>query len=141
MVKIFKKENDVWTPTDFGGAGDIDSIKDFCMEFYRGTSIPYSNLPDEYISGDVLELDESNFDDVVFSSNEIWMIKFSAPWCYHCNLMKPAWTAAAKEMDGKVRFAVVNADKNRSLARRFFVKMLPTIKYFDAGYGKTDEKA
>ena len=55
--------------------------------------------------------------------------------------MKPQWTATAKEMGSKVRFAIVNADKNRSLARRFSVRMLPTIKYFDAGYGKTDEKA
>ena len=138
---MFYKQNGVWTPTDFEGAGDIDSILNFCKEFYRGTSIPYTRLSDEYIDGDVIYLDEDTFDDVVFSSNEIWMIKFSAPWCYHCNLMLPNWTAAAKEMGSKVRFAVVNADKNRSLARRFLVRMLPTIKYFDAGYGKTDEKA
>ena len=111
------------------------------MEFYRGTNTPYSNLPDEYVDGDVIELDESNFDEVVFGSNEIWMLKFSAPWCYHCNLMKPNWTAAAKEMGGNVRFAVINADVNRGLARRFFVKMLPTIKFYDAGYGKDDSIA
>ena len=55
--------------------------------------------------------------------------------------MKSGWTAAAKEMGSKVRFAVVNADANRSLARRFYVRMLPAIKYFDAGYGKSDETA
>ena len=44
-------------------------------------------------------------------------------------------------MGSKVRFAVVNADANRSLARRFAIRMLPAIKYYDAGYGKTDESA
>ena len=141
LLKMFYKKDDQWESTDYSGAGDIESVTNFCKEFYRGTSIPYSNLPDDFIDGDVLYLDENDFDDVIFSSNEIWMIKFSAPWCYHCNLMLPNWNAAAKEMGPKVRFAVVNADKNRSLARRFFVRMLPTIKYFEAGYGKTDEKA
>ena len=141
MVKIFHHKDSVWTPTDYEGSGDIASIKEFCVEFYRGTNQPYSNLPDEYTDGDIIYLDENNFDDVVYSSNEIWIIKFSAPWCYHCNLMKPGWTAAAKEMGSKVRFAVVNADANRSLARRFFIRMLPAIKYYDAGYGKSDESA
>ena len=40
-----------------------------------------------------------------------------------------------------MRFAIVNADANRSLARRFFIRMLPAIKYYDAGYGKSDESA
>ena len=44
-------------------------------------------------------------------------------------------------MKGKVRFASVIADKNRGLARRFNVKSLPTIKYFEGGYGKTDADA
>ena len=141
MVKIFHIKDSVWTPTDYEGSGDISSIKDFCVEFYRGTNQPYSNLPDEFTEGDMIYLDANNFDDIVYSSNEIWMIKFSAPWCYHCNLMKPDWSRAAREMGSKVRFAVVNADANRSLARRFSVRMLPAIKYYDAGYGKTDESA
>lgn len=70
-------------------------MTDFCTEYYRSQNIPYSNLPVNYVDGDVVELDESNFDEVLFGSNEIWMLTFSAPWCYHCNLMKPNWAAAA----------------------------------------------
>ena len=84
MIKIFHIKDSVWTPTDYEGPGDIESIKDFFEEFYRGTNQPYSNLPDEYIDGDIIELDENNFDDIVYTSNEIWIISFSAPWCYHC---------------------------------------------------------
>jgi len=141
FIKIFSKTNGQWSTTDYAGDGKQASISDFCMEFYKGTNIPYSNIPDEFKDGDVIELDEGNFDEVVFNSNEIWMLKFSAPWCYHCNLMKPNWAAAAKEMGANVRFAVINADVNRSLARRFMVKMLPTIKFYHAGYGKNDGTA
>lgn len=66
------------------------------------------------------------------------MIKFGAPWCYHCNVAKPHWEKAAKEMEGKVRFAMIDADKNRGLAKRFKISKLPTLKYFKAGYDKTD---
>ena len=41
-------------------------------------------------------------------------------------------------MGPNVRFAVINADVNRELARRFFVRMLPTVKFYEAGYGKND---
>jgi len=141
FVKIFFNEEGEWIATDYSGSSEENSISTFCSEFFRGTNMPYSNLPDSFVDGDVIELDESNFDEVVFSSNEIWMLTFSAPWCYHCNLMKPNWAAAAKELGANVRFAVINADVNRGLARRFFVKKLPSVKFYDAGYGKDDSKA
>lgn len=69
------------------------------------------------------------------------MIKFSAPWCYHCAKMKPSWIAAAKELGSNVRFATINAADNRDIARDFGISMLPTIKFYKAGYGKTAESA
>lgn len=99
----------------------------------------YSDLPDNYLDGQLVELNDDNFDRIVMGSNEIWLLKFSAPWCYHCNLMKPSWEAAAMELGANVRFGLVDADSNRALARRFEVQKLPTLKFFNAGYGKSDD--
>lgn len=140
-VKIFFNEDDDWVTSDYNGAGTRSSIFEFCREFYRVKNIPYSNLPEGFIDGDVIELDDSNFDEILFSSNEIWMLTFSAPWCYYCNIMKPNWKAAAAELGADVRFATINADVNRGLARRFFVRTLPTIKFYQAGYLKNDQSA
>lgn len=96
-------------------------------------------MPEGYIDGELVTLDDDNFDGIIGQSNEIWLIKFGAPWCYHCNLMLPSWTAAAKELGAKVRFGKIDADANRGLARRFGVTKLPTMKFFNAGYGKSDE--
>ena len=94
-------------------------------------------MPEEYIDGEILELDDNNFGDLVYGSNEIWMLKFSAPWCYHCQKMKPSWVAAAKELGSNVRFATINAADNRGLAKEFGITMLPSIKFFRPGYGKS----
>lgn len=122
---------------DFNGAND--QVGQFCEAQYRKKNIPYSYIPEEFGAGEIVHLDDDNFDDVVLNSNEIWMIKFGAPWCYHCNVAKPHWAAAAKEMEGKVRFAMIDADKNRGLAKRFKISKLPTLKYYKAGYDKTDD--
>ena len=38
-----------------------------------------------------------------------------------------------------MRFALIDADKNRGLAKRFKISKLPTLKYFEAGYNKADD--
>ena len=55
--------------------------------------------------------------------------------------MKPSWIAAAKELGSNVRFATINAADNRDIARDFGISMLPTIKFYKAGYGKTAKSA
>ena len=138
VVKIFLKENGKLLATDYQSDSDSEAVKGFCTDFYKSKNIPFTALPEGLDDGELVILDDETFDEVVGTSNEIWMIKFSAPWCYHCKLMLPAWTSAAKELGAKVRFAYVNADANRGLARRFGVTKLPTLKYFTAGYNKDD---
>ena len=125
--------------TDYDG--DDDGVRDFCTHEYRAANIPYSAIPEGYGDDEIVHLDDDNFDEVIGNSNEIWMIKFGAPWCYHCNVAKPHWAKAAKELQGKVRFAMIDADKNRGLAKRFKISKLPTLRYYNAGYDKTDESA
>ncbi len=139
VVKIFFKEDGKLLATDYQNESDTEAVTKFCTNFYKTQNIPFTALPEEFSDGDLITLDDDTFDDVISSSNEIWLLKFSAPWCYHCKIMLPAWTAAAKELGAKVRFAYINADANRGLARRFGVTKLPTLKYFTAGYNKSDD--
>ena len=44
-------------------------------------------------------------------------------------------------MKGQVKFAKVDADGNKEIARRFGVKSFPTIKYFGYGLPKSDSTA
>lgn len=78
----------------------------------------------------VVELTESNFDKHVMDSTETWMVKFYAPWCGHCQSSAPAFTKAAKKLEGVAKLGVINCDDQSSLAQRFGVQGFPTLKIF-----------
>ena len=46
-------------------------------------------------SSDVVELTESNFEELVLNSDDMWLVEFFAPWCGHCKNLEPEWKSAA----------------------------------------------
>lgn len=49
---------------------------------------------------DVVVLDDTNFNALVYSSKDIWMVEFYAPWCGHCKALEPEWNEAASTLKG-----------------------------------------
>ena len=85
-----------WKATDYQGERDSMHVCEFCIKHHRERHIPYTKKLAAYEDeGDVIELNDDNFDEIVYGSNQIWFIEFYAPWCYHCKLMKPAFTLAS----------------------------------------------
>jgi len=76
----------------------------------------------------VMELDIDNFDTEI-AKHKVSMIEFYAPWCGHCQQLKPAYIAAAKELGGGIPlFAVdANEEKNAPIAQKFQVRGFPTL--------------
>jgi protein disulfide-isomerase A6 len=89
----------------------------------------------------VVVLTDQNFDDIVYSSKDIWLIELYAPWCGHCKALEPEWNQAASKLKGQVKFGKVDATEHKQLAQRFGVTGFPTIKYFNHGLPKSDSTA
>lgn len=64
------------------------------------------------------------------------MSQFYAPWCGHCQALKPAWEQAAKALKGIVNVAAVDCDEHKSVAGEHSIRGFPTIKFFYVSDGK-----
>lgn len=82
----------------------------------------------------VVELTESNFEELVLNSNDHWLVEFYAPWCGHCKKLAPEWEAAAATLAPEgVKLGALDATAATNLASRYEIKGFPTIKLFAAG--------
>jgi thioredoxin-like negative regulator of GroEL len=59
----------------------------------------------------------------VLQSKDEWLIQFMAPWCGHCQKLKPEWEEAAKKLAGDYKFGIVDATQESSLGQRYDVKV------------------
>jgi len=82
---------------------------------------------------DVVTLTDSNFEKEVLGTKDPVLVEFYAPWCGHCQRLKPEWEKAASELKGKVKVAALDAQQYPVMAGRFQVQGYPTIKFFPAG--------
>ncbi|XP_067952030.1 protein disulfide-isomerase A6-like [Watersipora subatra] len=147
-IKIFGVNKN--SPSDYNGGRTAQAIVDQAMselkKVVNGRMGGKSSGGGSSGSGgagndkDVIELTDSNFNDLVLNSEDMWLVEFFAPWCGHCKNLAPHWAKAATELKGKVKLGAVDATVHSSLASRYGVRGYPTIKYFAQGQGKQDEE-
>lgn len=50
------------------------------------------------------------------------LVQFFAPWCGHCQQLKPAWTDLAKQLQGRVRVGAVDCTQHKQTCDEFQVQ-------------------
>ncbi|KAG7541318.1 Thioredoxin-like superfamily [Arabidopsis thaliana x Arabidopsis arenosa] len=120
-------------------------------EFHAGEVLSLINHGDETgeeVVEDSVPLTGRNFDTFTHQF-PILVVNFYAPWCYWCNLLKPSWEKAAKqikerydpEMDGRVILAKVDCTQEGDLCRRNHIQGYPSIRIFRKGSDLKDDNA
>ena len=69
IVKLFAYADGEWTVTEYTGVREPMPVCMFCIDHYRTKNMPYVQLPEDHIDGEVIELNDDNFDEVVMGSN------------------------------------------------------------------------
>mgnify|MGYP003394371038 CR=1 FL=1 len=85
------------------------------------------------LSKDVLEVQDSNFKELLKSSKEVVMVDFWAPWCGPCKMVGPVVEEIAKLYKGKIKVGKINIDDNSDTANEYSVMSIPTLILFKDG--------
>ncbi|KAJ5086082.1 hypothetical protein N7532_010853 [Penicillium argentinense] len=83
----------------------------------------------------VLQLNQKTYGSHIANSNYTSIVEFYAPWCGHCQNLKPAYEKAAQSLDGLARVAAVNCDEdeNKPFCGQMGVQGFPTLKIVTPG--------
>ncbi len=83
--------------------------------------------------GNVTELTDADFDDVVHNSDVPVLVDFWAPWCGPCKIMGPLVEEIAEEYADRVKICKLNTDDARDSAVEFGIQAIPTTILFKDG--------
>jgi len=80
-------------------------------------------------SSGVISLDGDGYD-AMLRSKEPYFVEFYAPWCGHCQALKPEFTQVASALAGRVKVAAVDCEAHKSVCADEGVQGYPTLKLF-----------
>jgi thioredoxin 1 len=80
-----------------------------------------------------IEINETNFEQEVLSSDKPVLVDFWAPWCGPCKMLSPVIEEISSEYNGKAKVFKVNTDENMSLSAKFQITSIPSLILFKNG--------
>lgn len=81
----------------------------------------------------LIELNESNFDEIIVNSDIPVIVDFWAPWCGPCKMMGPVFERVSKNYCLKTLFTKVNTEEQQSLGGKYGIRSIPTLIVFKNG--------
>ena len=69
----------------------------------------------------------------VITKNSIVIVKFWAPWCMPCSILKPEFNKAKAKLGKKVKFVEYNVDLRGKPLQKYQIELVPTMVIFKNG--------
>lgn len=81
----------------------------------------------------IIQLNETNWNEIVLDSNIPILVDFWAEWCGPCRMVGPAIEQLSQTMGDRIKVAKLNVDENQEIAMRYGVQSIPLLILFKAG--------
>ena len=88
----------------------------------------------------IIEISEDSFEEKVLngSKEKPVVVDFWSPFCSPCLILGPILEKLSEEYGDQFTFAKINVDENITLAQRYNITGVPTVKVFKDGEAKDE---
>jgi len=91
------------------------------------------SLQSRGIMGDVIVVNDKNFESEVLASTLPVLVDFGAEWCGPCARQLPILEKFASENKGKIKVVTVDIEEALSVTSKFSIKSVPSMLLFIDG--------
>ena len=81
----------------------------------------------------VIQLNDSTFDDEVMKSDLPVLVDFWAEWCGPCKMIAPSVEKISEEYSDKLKVGKLDVDSNPNISSTFGIRSIPTLLIFKNG--------
>ena len=80
-----------------------------------------------------IAVNDSNFNQIVISSDKPVLVDFWATWCGPCRMVAPIVDELATEYEGKAVITKCDVDSSSEVPLKYGIRNIPTILFFKNG--------
>jgi len=81
----------------------------------------------------IINLTNSDFDEIIVNSDIPVIVDFWAPWCGPCKVMGPTFEKLSKQYVLKALFTKVDTEAEQNLGAKYSIRSIPTLIVFKDG--------